>query len=359
MLKNHSSIVFVFMFLFSTLAPAKNLMPRGNGNFPGFPPYPKSPNTDRGTKPWPAFQTQPDSLGNRITPDHKNRIDFASGRMGDLMKNMQFTGVVFSGRNHYTNFYRHDFEHRQPKFDNYFHRYNKIRLDRYPHLNLWHKHRFFGGFHYGFHPELQIDSYFYNPVVYWFYANKFDEPLYRSWYVTEYEAYPQLHRPFMYHGVYFPTENLRLLLFGVSAMSVQKQVQFRDAITLFTQRMAQALADKFSEKVRLSTGDITVTHYELLGFDDAVVLEGFVTVDDKAYDFKGLLDLKDTNSTAVIAPVSLDKKPSTEQIKTLEGLNKRISEIQGDDSSVVAQPENDEAVEAQPAAGEVVAEPKK
>jgi hypothetical protein len=325
-------------------------MPNKFGGHPKkfeFPPYPKFERNKN-------LRFLPDSLGNRITEDHLKRIELANTRTNDLMKkNHHVTEAVRVGRVKFSNLYRPEFEHRSPVFDAALQRFNMHIVSHPKIINSWNSHYFYGGFHYGFHPIHDIDVYFYNPLVYWFYVRNFDEQYYRNWYTAEYDAYPQLHTPFMYAGLYYPTENLRQLLFGVSAMTVQKQIHFREGVSLFTKKLAQSLANSFGSRIRLTTGDIVVSHYEVLGYDEAIVLEGLVTAAGKDYNYKGLIDLRNPGMTVVFAPASLDVAPTAAQIHSLDQLNAKIAEIKGEPTPVapvlMATPEE--------TPGEVTAEP--
>jgi hypothetical protein len=321
-----------------------------------FPKYPvrsqiSSPNGGR-----PVFQNVPahaDSLGNRVTADHLNRVEFAGGRSEALMRNdVHVTDVVRAGRAHFVNFYRPEFVRKTVVIDGFVNRYNSVVIGNPPFLGAWRSHYFYGGLYWGFHPVVDIDAYFYNPMVYWFYVPTADDHYYRNWYADRYDAYPELHKPFEFHGLYYPTENLKQLLFGVSAMSVEKQVAFREAISRFTRVLAQKMANGLDAHVHLSNGDVDVTHYEVIGYDNAIDLEGFVTFEGKGYNFKGLVDLESPNQTDVFVPATWDKNPSPEQLSTLDSLNERINTLKGEPAQEQPAP-----VSAVPTPGEVQADP--
>jgi hypothetical protein len=314
---------------------------------------------------FPAYKTRPgagprvqgvkDSLGNRVTEDHLNRVEFAQGREDKLMRrDPRTTEVVSVGRARFATVYRHEFEHKTVFIDTGLHHYNTIILEHPQVVGLWRTHGFYGGFYWGFHPILAIDTYFYNPLVYWFYVGAFNEYYYRNWYKTEYDAYPELHQAFGYPGLYYPTENLRQLLFGVSAMPVENQVHFRQAVSFFTSKLAQSLANHLSMRVTLTKGDIVVTHYEILGVDEGIVLEGFVTYNGASFDFKGLLDLRTPPNTEVFAPVALDVNPTPNQIHSLDEMNAQISTMKGE--PVTAVPETPNVPDSEPA-GQITADP--
>jgi len=330
----------------------KNVKPRGPA--PSFPKYPSGGQVhSAGGQPgFNHVQAHPDSLGNHVTEDHLNRVNFANNRSEQFMRNdVRVTNVVGVGRARFVNFYRPAYVRQNVVFDGYVNRYNTFVLGHPPFLGVWYHHYFYGGLYWGFHPVVDIDAYFYNPMVYWFYAGAADDYYYRSWYANQYDSYPELHRSFQYHGLYYPTENLRQLLFGVSAMPVEKQVAFRDAISQFTKRVAQKMANELDTHVHLANGDIVATHYEIIGYDSAIDLEGFVSFQGKEYNFKGLLDLQSPGQTDVFIPATWDQNPSPEQLNTLDTLNNKINELKGEPAQEVT------PVTPAPSPGDVEAEP--
>lgn len=348
-------ILFLTAFILMAPLGAKAKEPRLHPMGGGFPAYPKR-GPAKGPKEFHPVGGRHDSLGNHVTEDHLSRVEFAHGRTDLMMKkDVHVTEVVKFGRAHFVNVYKHEYEHRFVVVDGFLHHYNTVIVANPRVLELWHRHLFFGGFYYGFHPVLDIDAYFYNPMVYWFYVGSANEYYYRNWYKAEYDAYPQLRKPFEYSGMFYPTENLRQLLFGVSGMTVEKQVQFRDSVSLFTVKLAQNLANVLHAHIQLAKGDVIITHYEILGYDEAVVLEGIVTANGAGQNFKGVLDLQNPAQTTVIAPIALNAEPTTDQIKTIDDLNRRIGEIKGEP----VQSPTETSVPAEPATGQITADPEK
>ncbi len=306
-----------------------------------------------------AVPVRPDSMGNRVTQDHLNRVTFAHDRVENHMRpDSHVNSVVSVGRAHYVNFYRPTFEQRTVVFNGYVNHYNGFMIGHPGYWGPWHSHSFYGGFYWGFHPVVDIDAYFYNPMVYWFYAAKLDDSYNRNWYKAEYNAYPELQRPFEYHGLYYPTENLRQLLLGVSAMPVEKQARFRTAIQTFTKKLAQQMANGLGRHVKLSNGDIAVTHYEIIGYDDAAVMEGIVNFEGKSFDFKGFVDLEKPEKTLAFVPASENSSPTGNETTQLDAMNDRIAVIKGmpAQNDVAAEPESSPAV-TPPVAAEVSADP--
>jgi len=317
-----------------------------------FPSYPSRSSHIGNNNVRPSVPSHSDSLGNRVTSDHAGRIQFATGRSESVMRNnVRVTDSVHYGRSTFANHYRPGFESRSVVFNNYSNHYNMMVVEHPLVFDYWHRHAFYGGLYYGFHPLLNIDSFFYNPMVYWMFVPTYNEYYYRTWYSAEYDAYPALHYPFAYHGLYYPTENLKQLLFGVSAMPVDKQVQFRASLTLFTKQLAQNLANQLGQHVRMSNGDIVVTHYEVVGYDESIVLEGFINFGGAEHNFKGLLDLQEPTLTSAFIPQVLEREPSTLDVQPLDEMNSKITQMKGDSPGEPVEVE----VPATPA--EVTAEP--
>lgn len=332
--------VLVFTLFITTTSSvngeARRKPARQGGGSAGFPAY--KGRSAGGSGPVSHPTGVKDSLGNRVTEDHMNRVEFAQGRENKFMRrDPRTTEAVSFGRARFATVYRHEFEHKSVFIDTSLHHYNTLLVLHPEIVGLWRAHGFYGGFYWGFHPILAIDTYFYNPLVYWFYVGAFNEAYYRTWYQGEYDAYPELHQSFGYPGLYYPTENLRQLLFGVSAMPVANQVHFRQAVSVFTQRLAQSLANRLGVRITLSKGDIVVTHYEILGTDDGIELEGFATHNGSSFDFKGLLDINTPSNTSVIAPVALDATPTSAQIQSLDEMNAKIGELKGEPVTAVPQ----------------------
>lgn len=286
-----------------------------------------------------AVPVHPDSFGNRVTDDHLQRVDFATQRASGIMKaDSHIKDAVAFHSATYSSALHPVYQQKSLFISDQFHHYNTFIVEHPVVWENWHQHYFYGGFYYGFHPCYDINIYFYNPMVHWFYVGAWDEHFYKTWYKTEYVAYPQLHKPFEYFGVYYPTDNLRQLLFGVSGMTVEKQAQFRTSIEDFTKKLTQQLANGLKQRVVLSKGDIVVTHYEVLGYDDAVVMEGFVTHQGKAYNFKGLLSLEPSEEQQVFVATTVDAAPTGEQIQNLDSLHSAIDNIRGESATPAPAP---------------------
>jgi len=310
-----------------------------------FPSYPnRESSTVRGSKsdvPVHALVPQrQDVNGNRVTDDHLNRVHFADQRAHSVMKNdphvvnhVSFQSAAFTSQ------LRPVYEQRNVVIHDHFQHYNSFVVEHPLVWDAWHRHHFYGGFYYGFHPVPDIQIYFSNPLVHWFYVGTWDDQYYHTWYAGEYSAYPQLNHAFKYYGIFYPTDNLRQLLFGVSAMPVDKQANFRDEISVFTENLTQQLANELRTHVVLSKGDMVVTHYENVGNDNAIVMEGFVNFQNHSHNFKNLLNLDDTDKASqrrvqVFVASSAANPPTDEQLKMLDSLNASIDSIRGEATPV-------------------------
>ena len=283
-----------------------------------FNAYPKNRNNER-------IQTHPDQIGNRITQDHAQRVEQGHELTKNIMKSDQkIRNAVVKSNSFYSKNYQPRIQNRTVIINKYFNR-NPVFI-RPVYVPFWHNHGFYGGFYYGFYPVLAIESFFFNPMVYWLFSPYHDPYYYQTWYVNEYHSYPTLKTPFLYNGIYYPTENLKTLLVAVSAMPVDRQAKFRDAISSFSQDIAQQLADITNRHVQLSTGDIVITHYEVLGYDDAIVVEGFVGQSGREFQFKGLLDLNHPELSLSFIPSDLNKDPNELNLTRLDLLNQRIKD---------------------------------
>ncbi len=340
-----------------TAAPV-SVFPKYPGRAPQIRPAPGRPMS----VPAPAHMAVPvrqDFNGNRVTDDHLHRIDFANQRATSVMRkdphvenHVNFHSAVFVGTLHPI------YEKKNVLINEHFSHYHSFVVEHPLVWEAWHRHHFYGGFYYGFHPVPDIQLYFYNPLVHWFYIGTWDDDYYRTWYGQEYEAYPNLNHPFDYFGVFYPTDNLRQLLFGVSAMSVEKQAKFRSRISTFTQELTQQLANQLKSHVVLSKGDVVITHYEILGYDDAIVLEGFANFQTKTHNFKSMINLTDNGpvQTEVFVAPSSENPPSPDQLKSLDALNATIDTIRGVSPEPVVAPAPTPVVVVP--SGEVSADPK-
>jgi hypothetical protein len=221
----------------------------------------------------------------------------------------------------------HDYRNREHDVlvrysDRYTHDRDLYR-DRY---RPWWNEGFYGGCYWEFHPVLDIDTYFYDPVVYWFYESDADDYYYRTWYGSDYDRYPELHSGFKYVGVFYPTEEFRDLNLGISALGVEVQARYR--------RASIVLGDRIDSEFRrrgghaLGENDVVIDHYQILPDDQGVVVEGFVDQDNQEFAFKSVLDLSNPDNTMVFS-VSADETPSDDELDQLRQVNTRIEDLGG------------------------------
>jgi hypothetical protein len=210
--------------------------------------------------------------------------------------------------------------------------------DRY---RPWWNEGFYGGCYWGFHPFIEIDTYFYNPVVYWFYGSDWDDYYYRTWYGPVYVQYPVMRRPYRHVGVFFPTEEFRDLNLGVSAMGIEVQANYLQSAELLGDRLELELKNRGGHA--LSENSVVVDHYQVLPDDKGVVIEGFVDQDDVHFAFKSVQDLAHPDGSKVFA-VSDDQEPTEQNLDQLRDINTQIEDLggvaEGQDEDTVQAPED-------------------
>lgn len=261
-------------------------------------------------------------------PRYDDRINDARGRTDSRMKrNPAVINRVNEQSRWATRTYTPIFERRSPVYQRYVDSFRSYH-NRYP---GWSRYRFFGGGYYALRPIFNIEVDFYNPLVYWFFVPTYSVDYYRPWYGSYLERYDVLRQPFRYSGYFYPTESLRQLLFGVSAMAIEKQVAFREAIAIVTDMLARRTTEVAYVAANLGRGDIVVTHYEMVGYDRAVALEGFVNVDDRLYNFKAIVDLRYPDSSDVFVTGAMDREPTALEMQALDRLNARVGNYEGYD----------------------------
>lgn len=206
-----------------------------------------------------------------------------------------------------------------------------------PHYFAWAGFGFYGGYWWGYASPYAIDSWFWNPMVYWIYADRlaWQETYYRNVYsTTEVLTYPDLAEPFARAGVFYPTEELKDLSLDASTLSALKQSLYRRSMNAFVITLETILRERFGSTLALSDQDVTVNHIQVLPARRGYVLEGFVAKDN-GYDtssvqfpFKALLDLSKADQTFVFTPKYGDA-PAADDIAALNLLNDRIVQLGG------------------------------
>jgi hypothetical protein len=141
----------------------------------------------------------------------------------------------------------------------------------------WFYRGFYGGYWYPVRPCWDIDYYYYYPVIYWMFVNNTDQyynDYYSDWYGSDYSTSQPID-PFIYAGVFYPTETLRDLGQEVSSMSYTAQQNFRAGLTQMTNVIQQKISENLVAEFQFDENDIVVNHYQNLQ-DTAIELDGFV-----------------------------------------------------------------------------------
>lgn len=214
-------------------------------------------------------------------------------------------------------------ERRAPVFRGFVNRFSAWRQNHGLFFNSWwRRHHFFGGCFFGFVPIFDIGIYFYNPMVYWLFAPNYDPQYYSSAYGDEIDAYPDSDQPFQYNNLYYPTENLKQLLFDVSEWPTDDQMTFRTAIETFTEQLAR--------RVDISDRNIVITNYAILGDNDGISVDGVVNQNGSAYNFKGVIDIRQPETSDVFVTDSMEREPTREELNRLDAINGKIEALGGE-----------------------------
>jgi hypothetical protein len=239
--------------------------------------------------------------------------------MDDMRRDGRVKGWVDYRGDYYRNRYRDDLYRYYDRYSRYHDNYR----DRY---RYWWKEGFYGGCYWDFHPYYDIHTYFYNPVVYWFYVSDYDDYYYRTWYGSSYDRYPELRTAFRHVGAFYPTEEFRDLNLGVSATSIETQVKYRRAMGVF--------GDQIEREVRrrggygLDDNSVVINHYQILPDVRGIVVEGFVIQGQAQFAFKALLDLVNPDSSRIFA-VDADQDVYMDGLDELRDLNTQIEDWGG------------------------------
>jgi hypothetical protein len=286
-------------------------VPRNPGHVPSapgrVPPHP-SPVYRRPSTPLPRHN------GNIVTPGHASRIEHSNERSRTVMRSNPRVNVFVGPHvNVYTHTYRPIFVQRYNVYNGYYGHYSSY-------YRPWYRYGFYGGFYYPLVPVYDIHEHFYNPMVFWFYGDSWDDNYYSTWYGSDYYSYPDLQRRFMRPGVFYPTVAMRDLALGVSSMPAREQSAFRVGMNDLVSKL-----DAKMFPARIDRNEIVVSHYQML--ESAVVLEGFVSPDSRQFPFKALLDLNDPQMNLLFVPVAGEVDDS--QLYELRMLNERIEHLGG------------------------------
>lgn len=271
---------------------------------------------------------RPSHLYNRYTQAHFNWL---RQRQTNFNYSVNVRGWLDGRRSYFRNQYNVSIYNRSNRYVN-FYLNNAYRYG----YSAYYDHGFCGGYYYPVRPWINIEQYFYYPVIYWLYDDRDDSSVsyYQEWYGVDYPSYPVT--PFSFAGVFFPTESLRDMAMEVSAMPAATQYQFRQSL----EQMLNALTDRASEILgegfELGDNDVVIDHYENLS-DRAIVVEGFIDRGDIHLPFKGVLNLEYVDSTAIFIPSG--EVPTEGDLADLAALNQMIVDLGGDPFTVQGEPE--------------------
>ncbi|OQW49935.1 MAG: hypothetical protein A4S09_11880 [Proteobacteria bacterium SG_bin7] len=263
-----------------------------------------------------------DPNGNVITRNHPGRINTVNNRINTVMRrDPRIGGVV----NRHGGWYRTNrYPYSVTRHNWYYGHYNNWRVRYSP----WWRHGFYGGYYWPYRPILDINIYFYNPMIYWFYVPVWDDYYYRVWYERYYDQYPELRTPFPYAGIFFPTEEFKDLNISVSGMDIRSQINYRHAIVSLHDQMRSQFSIILGTQIAFGQNDIVVTHYQFMPNDNGIVVEGFANYQQQSLPFKGYLDLN-SGSTWVFTTASDGSSPSPQEMDSLNQLNTRIEAAGG------------------------------
>ena len=275
------------------------------------PPKPSEPARAR-------VETTRTKGGNVVTQAQKTHIEESHKREQTVMRgNTRVNTIVTVHVNSYRN-------EQRPIVVN---RYNVYQQTYYPRYHdayrPWYNYGFRGGFYYPFTPVYDIQESFYNPIIFWMYADQYDETYYNTWYGSDMYSYRELQTRNARPGVFFPTQTIRDLGLGVSTMPIGQQANFRSGMNKLADQLEWKLREGLDSSIMLGRSDIVISHYETL--NDALVIEGFVSADARQFPFKALFDLNNSDMNMVFTPASFDGAPSDEQLADLRELNERIA----------------------------------
>jgi hypothetical protein len=216
----------------------------------------------------------------------------------------------------------------RPVFYRHYDRCTNVWYPRYHYYyRPWYAHGFYGGWYWPLRPVYVIDNYFYNPIIFWLYADQWDDYYYQRWYGSDYYSYPYLRQPWQRPGAFYPTESLRDLALGISMLPALEQANFKYGLGDVVGRLERELSLRSGRTVYLQRNDIIVTHYQML--ESAVVLDGMVSNDYQQFPFKALIDLDDVQRNYVFIPGPSETEPVGERLYQLRQMNERIEQLGG------------------------------
>jgi hypothetical protein len=267
----------------------------------------------------PGYSYGHDGYGNIVSPIYHDHIELGRRRMDDMRRDSRIR-VIVDRRAQDWRLRDHDVLVRR---NDRFAHYHDFYRDRY---RPWWNEGFYGGCYWKYNPYYDMDSYFYNPVVYRFYGTDMDDYYFRTWYGSDYDRYPEFRSRYRYVGVFFPTEEFRDLNLGVSAMGTAVQAKYFRASTILGDLLNEEVQNRGGSSLRQKS--VVINHFQILPADRGIVVEGFVNQKDVQFSFKAFEDLVNPENTRLFS-VSADDEMSNDQLDALRELNTQIEDQGG------------------------------
>jgi hypothetical protein len=281
----------------------------------------------------PPRSTVRDVRGNYVTHAQVGRVRHADERMRTVMRPDR---RIASHLNGYSSIYQSRY---RPNILNRYNSYNDLWRVRPERWSRWYNYGFYGGYYWNLGEYCEIQSYYWNPFVYYYYASDYSTNywndssyLYQTWYGNDYASLPSYREPFPYSGVFYPTTSLRDLLLGASDMSINDQNAFHQSVRRMVDLLQLRLGSIFGSGFRLERNDIVITHYRLVD-GQATVVEGTAGRDQDQYPFKAYLDLRSPARSEVFLATSEDPTANQNSLRDLDRLNDSIDRVINSDSA--------------------------
>lgn len=237
-----------------------------------------------------------------------------------MRRDGRVNSVVNNHVNAYTHTYRPVFYTHYNRCTGYYGRYGNS-------YRPWYRHGFYGGYYWRLRPVYDIHLHFWNPIIFWLYADQWDDYYYSKWYGSDWWSYPNLRQHWSRPGVFYPTEAMRDLALGVSQMTPNEQGNFRTGLIDLSNRIEATLTARLGYSIVLQRNDVVVTHYQIV--EGAVVLDGFISAEAQQFAFKAYLDLNDPAMNSLFVPGPGEGEPTDGQIRELRIMNERIEQLGG------------------------------
>lgn len=142
------------------------------------------------------------------------------------------------------------------------------------------------------------DFYYYlsDPSVGWFYSDDYSQ-YYDYYYRPSRERFAssgEFRHPFRYAGAFLSTQEFINLTTVIGNMDLDHQAAFRRAITSMADQFRMELSQLWKTSNPLTPGSLVVTDFEVLGSDQAVLIEGFADNGSEQLPLRAVLNLQDS-----------------------------------------------------------------